>query len=139
MHKTLSILLLCLTAYVSTYTSSNAQTLNRSKMAAVLIHETGCKVCETLDARFHSAVKGVEGAPIQYVILDFSDRNIFNFYWQAQERNIDVALRGWFGNQPKPGNILLIDLDHSRVVGVLTREYSKAEMRGALMSTNAAS
>lgn len=109
------------------------------KTRAVLIYADWCGSCKILDPKI-KAVKtmgGVEGA--DFVVLDYTDKNVEDFYSQAKMAGVDVAVRNYLDGHIKTGQLLLVDIDDETVRGKVTRGLEVSEIVDAIELAVAAS
>jgi len=109
---------------------ANEAAIRNAKMKAVLVYADWCSSCKVLDpaimkARDLSPMPGVE-----FVVLDYTDKNEANFYAQAEAAGIEPAIRTYLDGTVKTGLLLLVDLDDGKVIQKIT----KADTAPAILS-----
>jgi len=109
---------------------ANAEAVRNAKMKAVLVYADWCSSCKVLDpavmkARSLSPMPGVE-----FVVLDYTDKNEANFYAQAEAAGIEPAIRTYLDGTVKTGLLLLVDIDDGKVIQKIT----KADTAPAILS-----
>jgi len=80
---------------------------------------------QIMKARELSPMPGVE-----FVVLDYTDKNEANFYAQAEAAGIEPAIRTYLDGTVKTGLLLLVDLEDGKVIQKIT----KADTAPAILS-----
>jgi len=107
---------------------STAEKMMGTKTKAVLVYADWCGSCKVLDP----AVKKVQSMGkipgVEFVTLDYTDKNEANFYAQAEAAGVDVALQDYLGEKVKTGQLLFVDIDDAKVVGKATKDDAVASI-----------
>jgi len=92
-----------------------------TKTKAVLIYADWCGSCKVLDP----AVKKVQSMGtvpgVEFVVLDYTDKDAANFYAQAEAAGVNTAIRDYLGDTVKTGQLLFVDVDDAKVIGKATK------------------
>ena len=102
--------------------------MEQTRLVAVLSYADWCGSCRILDPRIQEvrAENSFEG--VEFVRLDYTERDSATYFEQAQNANVESAVRAHFGDQIRTGLLLLVDLDDGEVVSVINREYSAEDI-----------
>lgn len=112
----------------TTTVASKADAMIETKTKAVLVYAEWCGSCKVLDPAVKKA-KNMGPVPgVEYVVLDFTDKNEDNFYAQAEAAGVEVAIRNFLGGKVKTGQLLLVDVDDSKVIQKITKEDAAPEI-----------
>jgi thiol-disulfide isomerase/thioredoxin len=110
-----------------------------TKTKAVLIYADWCGSCKILDPKV-KAVQAMGTMPgLEYVTLNYTDKNPNDFYAQAAAAGVEDAVRAELDGTIKTGWLLLIDVDDARVVSKVTKEDDTSEIAAKLTAALAAS
>jgi hypothetical protein len=94
-------------------------------------------------AEMETKVKAVQAMGtmpgLEYVTLDYTDKNPNDFYAQAAAAGVEDAVRAELDGTIKTGWLLLIDVDDARVVSKVTKEDDTSEIAAKLTAALAAS
>jgi len=109
---------------------ADSEAIRNAKMKAVLVYADWCSSCKVLDpaimkARDLSPMPGVE-----FVVLDYTEKNETDFYAQAEAAGIEPAIRTYLDGTVKTGLLLLVDVDDGKVIQKIT----KADTAPAILS-----
>lgn len=104
----------------------------RTKTKAVLIYADWCGSCKILDPKIE-AVKSAHRMPgLEFVKLDYTDKNPVNFYEQAKAAGVEKAVKDYFNGTIKTGQLLMVDVNSKTVISKVTKEKSRPEIVSAL-------
>lgn len=110
-----------------------------TKTKAVLIYADWCSSCKILDPKV-KAVQAMGDMPgLDYVTLDYTDKNPANFYAQAADAGVEAAVRAELDGTIKTGWLLLVDVDDQRVLSKVTKSDDAAQIVTKLKDALAAS
>jgi len=128
--------------------TETAKTVNdhaamETKTKAVLIYADWCGSCKVLDPKIE-AVKASFGDAgtmpgLEFVTLNYTDKNVENFYAQAEAAGVTDAVKAFLDGTVKTGQLLLVDMDDQTVVGKVTKTFEAAEIMTALKDAISAS
>lgn len=110
-----------------------------TKSKAVLIYADWCGSCKILDPKIQE-VKAMGPVPgLEFVTLDFTAKDNAAFFAQADAAGVGEAVRIHFGDTVKTGQLLLVDLDDSKVIGTVTKTDEPlgivAALKGAVQAS----
>jgi len=109
------------------------------KTRAVLVYADWCGSCKALDPKI-KAVQAMGVMPgVDYVTLDYTDKNADNFYAQAAMAGVEDAVRTELDGTIKTGVLLLVDLDDARVISKVTKADEPAQIAAKIQAALAAS
>lgn len=110
-----------------------------TKTKAVLLYADWCSSCKILDPKI-KAVQAMGPMPgVEFVTLDYTDKNADNFYAQAANAGVEEAIRTELDGTIKTGWLLLVDVDDARVVSKVTKGDDIAQIATKIKDALAAS
>lgn len=110
-----------------------------TKTKAVLIYADWCSSCKILDPKI-KAVQAMGPMPgVEFVTLDYTDKNADNFYAQAADAGVETAVRTELDGTIKTGWLLLVDMDDARVVTKVTKADDTQQIIAKIKEALAAS
>lgn len=110
-----------------------------TKTKAVLVYADWCSSCKILDPKI-KAVQAMGPMPgVEFVTLDYTDKNADNFYAQAAAAGVEDAVRAELDGTIKTGWLLLVDVDDARVLSKVTKDDDAAEIAAKIKAALAAS
>jgi thiol-disulfide isomerase/thioredoxin len=110
-----------------------------TKTKAVLVYADWCSSCKILDPKI-KAVQAMGPMPgVEFVTLDYTDKNADNFYAQAADAGVEAAVRAELDGTIKTGWLLLVDVDDARVVSKVTKADDAAQIATKIKAALAAS
>lgn len=99
-----------------------------TKTKAVLVYADWCGSCKVLDPKI-KAVQAMGPMPgVEFVTLDYTDKDADNFYAQAKAAGVEEAVRAELDGTIKTGWLLLVDVDDKRVLSKVTKADETAEI-----------
>ncbi|MGJ8560260.1 MAG: thioredoxin domain-containing protein [Litorimonas sp.] len=118
--------------------ATDAITMN-AKTKAVLVYADWCSSCKILDPKI-KAVQAMGPMPgVEFVTLDYTDKNPDNFYAQAAAAGVEDAVRTELDGTIKTGWLLLVDVDDARVLSKVTKADDAAQITAKIKAALAAS
>lgn len=110
-----------------------------AKTKAVLVYADWCGSCKILDPKI-KAVQAMGPMPgVEFVTLDYTDKNADNFYAQAAAAGVEDAVRTELDGTIKTGWLLLVDVDDARVLSKVTKADDAAQITAKIKAALAAS
>lgn len=110
-----------------------------TKTKAVLIYADWCGSCKVLDPKIKKVQAMGDMPGLEFVTLDYTDKNADNFYAQAEAADVGDAVRTYLAGTVKTGQLLLIDIDDQKVVGKVTKTLEPPQIIATLKEAIAAS
>lgn len=113
-----------------------------TKTKAVLIYADWCSSCKVLDPKIKAAQTALPGGKmpgLEFITLDYTDKNADNFYAQAEAAGVMDAVKAHFDGTVKTGQLLLVDMDDQKVVGKVSKDDAAAQIMSALKNAVTAS
>ena len=108
-----------------------------TRLTAVLIHADWCGSCKILDPKLKSVTGSAEFDDTVFVTLDYTQKDKTAFYQSAEAAKIATPVRDFLGDKVKTGQMLLIDMDDQKVLGVITKDMDEKAIAGALQAAAA--
>lgn len=102
-----------------------------ARLIAALSYADWCGSCKTLDPKIQEARTG-DDLGAAFVTLDYTARDDAAFFAAADAAGIGGAVREKYAAGVKTGQLLLIDVDDAKIVGVITKDMSVAEIAEAI-------
>jgi len=104
----------------------------QTKTKAVLIYADWCSSCKVLDPKLKE-VKALGPMPgLEYVTLDYTDKDTSDFYAQADAAGVGEAVRIYLDGTISTGVLLLVDVDDKKVVKKVTKTFETKEIAKAM-------
>jgi len=142
-HALLASLFAATTAFTACSqadTSSPAQAAaTATKTKAVLIYADWCGSCKILDPKIKAIQAKGDIAGLEFVTLDYSNKDDTDFYNQAEAAGVGDAVKNYLGGKVKTGQLVLVDLDDKAVIGKVTKTSEPADIMKALKDAITAS
>jgi thiol-disulfide isomerase/thioredoxin len=102
------------------------------KTKAVLIYADWCGSCKVLDPKLKKAKEIGPMPGLEFITLDYTDKNSASFYAQAEAAGVGEAVEKYLNGTIKTGQLLLVDVDDKKVVGEVTKTFEPSEIISAL-------
>lgn len=113
-------------------TMSDAAQAVATKTKAVLIYADWCGSCKVLDPKIKAA-KALGNIPgLEFVVLDYTDKNADAFYAAAAAADVEDAVRAHMDGAIKTGQLLLIDVDDKKVLTKITKTFEAPQILAAM-------
>ena len=119
--------------------SSKAVNTVEVKTKAVLIYADWCGSCKILDPKIKAIQSSVTIPGLDFVTLDYSDKNADNFYEQAEAAGVGDAIKTYLAGTIKTGQLVLVDVDDQKVLSKVTKTFEPADITAALKKAVVAS
>ncbi|MEM9015160.1 MAG: hypothetical protein AAGB02_08650 [Pseudomonadota bacterium] len=103
-----------------------------ARIAAVLSYADWCSSCKILDPKLTAVKAGAAIPGVQYVTIDYTDKNADSFFAGADAAGVGPAVREKFDGEVKTGLLLIVNLETGQLVDTLTKTVSEEELRAAL-------
>ena len=123
----------------STTQSASGDSKEDASLAAVLAYADWCSSCKILDPKVKAVKESQELAGVQFVTIDYTDRDVEGLFVQADTNGVGQAVRTFLADEVKTGWLLLVDLDDNKVVGKVVKSMNEDEIAGAIKATQLAS
>lgn len=123
----------------STEAMSMADKTMETKVKAVLIYADWCGSCKVLDPKIKEVKSNNRLEDVNFVTLDYTNKNPEDFYAQAKAAGVEAPIRTLFGEKVKTGLLLLVDADDNLIIGQVTKAMTPAEILGSINAAVAAS
>lgn len=120
-------------------TSVAASEVMNAKTKAVLIYAKWCGSCKILDPKIKDVQSQVSIPSLEFVTLDYTDKDPYAFYAQAEAAGVGEAVRNYFDGTIKTGQLLLIDVDDKTVLSKVTKTSNPAEILASIKEAVASS
>ena len=101
---------------------------------AVLVYADWCGSCKVLDPKVQKLKAAGAVSGIDYVTLDYTDKNDANFFASAEAAGVGPAVKAHLSEKVKTGQLLLIDMDDQKVVDTITKTADYADMVSMLQA-----
>lgn len=126
-------------ANTSTSESTNAAQAMATKAKAVLIYADWCGSCKVLDPKIKAA-KALGDVPgLDFVTLDYTDKDDAAFYAQAKAAGVEDAVRAHLDGTIKTGLLLMVDMDDQAVLDVVNKTMDAQQIMFAMKDAAARS
>ena len=107
---------------------------------AVLVFADWCGSCKVLDPKIKAVQSMENGAELEYVTLDYTNKNPEDFFSQAKASDVGLAIEAYFPDgKIKTGQLLLVDVDDQKVIGTVTKSLEASEIMETIRDAIAAS
>jgi len=99
-----------------------------ARLGAVLIYADWCGSCKVLDPKINTVRTTNRLEKTKFITLDFTDKDEDAFFSLADAAGVKSAVRNYLGDTIKTGQLLLVDLDDQKVVGVIKKDMTEVDM-----------
>lgn len=99
-----------------------------AKTKAVFLYAAWCGSCKVLDPAVSKAQAMGPVPGVEFVVLDYTDKNDANFYAQAKAAGVETAVRSYLDGRVITGMLLLVDVDDEKVITKITNEDGAPEI-----------
>jgi len=127
------------TAEMKDTMAEKASAMMETKTTAVLVYADWCGSCKVLDP----AVKKVQAMGkipgVEFVVLDYTDKDADAFYAQAETAGVKDAVIAYQDGTIKTGQLLLVDMDDDKVISKITKDSAAPEILAKIKDALAAS
>lgn len=113
-------------------TVTTASSIAEAKLGAVLIYADWCGSCKVLDPKIEAVKSSQSFMNTAFVTLDYTDKNADAFFRMADQAGVTKAVQDHLGNTIKTGQLLLVDMDDQKVVGVIKKDMSNADIAATI-------
>jgi thiol-disulfide isomerase/thioredoxin len=110
-----------------------------TKTKAVIVYADWCSSCKVLDPAVKKARSMGDVPGVEFVVLDYTDKDAGAFYAQAKAAGVESAVRAYQAGTIKTGQMLLVDVDDAKVIGKVTKEDAAPAILAKLKDAVAAS
>ena len=118
---------------------SSSATAVAAKTKAVLIYADWCGSCKILDPKVKAIQASANIPGLDFVTLDFTDKNPENFYAQADAAGVSDAMKTYLAGTIKTGQLVLVDMDDQKALSKVTKTFEPADIVTALKDAVSAS
>ncbi|WP_033315080.1 thioredoxin domain-containing protein [Robiginitomaculum antarcticum] len=102
------------------------------RVIAVLSYAEWCASCKILSPKVNKMRAEYEARGIEFVRLDYTDRDNSNFYAQAAARGFETPVRDYFGDNIITGRMMLMTPEGKMLTRPLNMTHSRMEIRNRL-------
>ena len=110
-----------------------------TKTKAVLLYASWCGSCKVLDPAVSKAQAMGPLPGVEFIVLDYTDKDDANFYAQAEAAGVETAVRSFLDGRVKTGMLLLVDVDDEKVITKITNEDGAPEILAKIKAAVSAS
>lgn len=126
------------TAAVSDASVQTIEYAETTRLAIVDITADWCAKCKALAPKL-DAVKAANAFPgAEFVVLDYTDKNKSAFFAAADAAGVGEPVREKFKHGVKTGQLLLVDLDDQKIIGIVGAKMTENEIKSAIETATAA-
>lgn len=108
------------------------QNVGDAKLAAVLTYADWCSSCKILDPKLRTVKAETEFPGTAFVTLDYTARDGEAMFKAADAAGVGEAVRAHLADEIKTGLLLLVDVDDKKVLDVVRKNMSEAEITAAI-------
>lgn len=124
---------------VTSDASAAASKVMNAKTKAVLIYADWCGSCKVLDPKVQKVQSMGKIPGLEFVTLDYTDKDADAFYAQAEAAGVGEAVKTYLDGTIKTGQLVLIDVDDQKVLSKVTKTFEPAQILTAIKEAVAAS
>lgn len=112
--------------------ASHLQT-TQTPIKAVRIYADWCPKCKVLDAQLKTLRASNEYSNVEFIYLDYTEKDPAIFYEQAKEFGIEEQVKAAFGGgRVRTGQMFIFDAESDELIKTITHTMSDEELTGAL-------
>jgi thiol-disulfide isomerase/thioredoxin len=106
-----------------------------TKVAAVLMYAEWCGSCKILDPKLETVKARGEIDGVEYVVLDYTDRDVNGLFAAADAVGVGSAIRTRFAEEVKTGLLVLVDVESGAVLGEVNKTMTEDDIEAAIRAT----
>ena len=103
-----------------------------TRVVAAMSHADWCGSCKALDPKIEAVRADNSFDGVQFLALDYTERDADAFYAMAAEAGIEQTIRTRFQDGVKTGFVMLIDLDTGEILAELNKDMNEADMAAVI-------
>lgn len=107
--------------------------ISEAKLGAVLVYADWCGSCKVLDPKIEAVKSSQSFKNTAFITLDYTDKNADAFFKMADQAGVTKAVQDHLGDTIKTGQLLLVDMDDQKVVGVIKKDMTNADIAAAIL------
>ncbi len=115
-------------SYTTADKAPSAAPISEAKLGAVLVYADWCGSCKILDPKIEAVKSAHDFKNTAFVTLDYTDKNSDAFFRSADKAGVTKAVQDYLGDKIKTGQLLLVDMDDQKVIGVIKKDMSNADI-----------
>lgn len=127
------------TGEVSVEVTQPAGQTSEVKAKAVLVYADWCASCKVLDPAVKDARATNSFPGVEFVVLDYTNKDKTDFYRQAEAAGVGSAVKAYLPDAIKTGQLLMVDLDDQRVLKSIKKNMDAAQIAETIKVAAAAS
>ncbi len=104
-----------------------------TKVVAVMTYADWCGSCKILDPKITAMQAAMEKQGVQFVKLDYTDKDADNFYAQAKAAGVESAMRTALDGNIKTGRLYLVPTGSDSAVAMVDKTTTPAQIKDKMV------
>jgi len=104
-----------------------------TKVVAVMTYADWCGSCKILDPKIKAMQAAMEKQGVEFVKLDYTDKNADDFFAQAEAAGVEEAIRTALDGNIKTGRLYLVPVGSDSAVAMIDKTATPAQIKDKML------
>ena len=104
-----------------------------TKVVAVLTYADWCGSCKILDPKIKAMQAAMEKQGVEFVKLDYTDKNADDFFAQAEAAGVESAIRTALDGTIKTGRLYLVPVGSDSAVAMIDKTATPMQIKDKML------